>query len=164
VKTKGVNRKNKNSLREPNSDSEIRPVPHSEELPAPVFEGLLQVDSLLRDEELVSTDSDSTLADNDLLHCFLSPQLFSQGKLNGLVRDLNLLKSRLSCLLEVLKKKSSTTKNNTLIAFYRKHHGEFMPCIILEKVIANCNNSEDLLKNLGVTEMIRKIGNFLLIV
>ena len=41
IKTKGINRKNRTSLTYPSLDSAIRPVPHSEELPIPVFKGLL---------------------------------------------------------------------------------------------------------------------------
>jgi len=39
-----------NSLTYPNLDSAIRPVPHSEELPVPVFEGLPQLESSLSSE------------------------------------------------------------------------------------------------------------------
>ena len=37
VKTKGINRKNRNSLTYPNLNSAMRPVPNSEELPVPCF-------------------------------------------------------------------------------------------------------------------------------
>ena len=43
IKTKGINRKNRTSLTYPSLDSAIRPVPHIEELPIPVFEGLAQL-------------------------------------------------------------------------------------------------------------------------
>jgi len=60
-----------NSLTYPNLDSAIRPVPHSEELPVPVFEGLPQLESSLSsEEEDVSINSDNTLADNDFPHLF----------------------------------------------------------------------------------------------
>ena len=66
VKTKGNNRENRNSLTYPNLDSVIRLVPHSEELPVPVFEGLLQLESFLfSKEENVTIDSDNTLAVSD---------------------------------------------------------------------------------------------------
>jgi len=57
-----------------------------------VFKGLPRVDSLSRDEEFVSisTGSDFILADNDLTHFLLSPQLFSQGEINDLARYFNL--------------------------------------------------------------------------
>ena len=40
VSTKGINRKNKKSLVYPNLEWAIRPIPHCNEIPVPVFEGL----------------------------------------------------------------------------------------------------------------------------
>ena len=37
-----INRKNKKSLVYPNLESAIRPIPHCNEIPVPVFEGLLK--------------------------------------------------------------------------------------------------------------------------
>ena len=66
IKTKGINKKNRTSLTYLSLDSAIRPVPHSEELPIPVFEGLPQLESALSSEDdLSSTDSEYTIADND---------------------------------------------------------------------------------------------------
>jgi len=66
AKTKGINRKNRNSLAYPNLNSAIRPVPHSEELPVLLVKGLPQLESpLSSEEEDVSFDSDNTLANND---------------------------------------------------------------------------------------------------
>ena len=71
VKTKGINKKNKNSLTYPNLDSAIGPIQHNKELSVPVFEGLLQLESFFSiEEEGVSIDSDNTLADNDFPHFF----------------------------------------------------------------------------------------------
>jgi len=85
VKTKGINRKNRNSVTYPNIDSAMRPIPHSEELPVPVYEGLPQLESSLSsEEEDVSIDSNNTLADNDFPPSLLSPQIFSQGEVNYL--------------------------------------------------------------------------------
>ena len=93
IKTKGINRKNRTSLTHPSLDSAIRPVPHSEELPIPVFEGLPQLESALSSEDdLSSTDSETTIADNDFPPSLLPPQLFSRNELNDLARDLNLSK------------------------------------------------------------------------
>ena len=47
IKTKGIERKNRTSLTYPSLDSAIRPTPHSEGLPIPVFEGLPQLESAL---------------------------------------------------------------------------------------------------------------------
>ena len=93
VKTKSINRRNRNSLTYPNLDFAIGPVSHNEELPVPVFEGLPQLKYFLSgEEENVLIDSDKTLADSDFPQCLLSPQLFSQGELNDLAKNLNLSK------------------------------------------------------------------------
>ena len=106
VKTKAINRKNRNSLTYPNLNSAIRPVPHSEELPVPDFEGLPQLESSLSsEEEDVSIDSNNTLAQNDFPPSLFSPQLFSQEELNNLVRDLNLSKESSELLASRLKQK-----------------------------------------------------------
>ena len=79
IKTKGINRKNRNSVSYPSLDSAIRPVSHSEELPVPVFEGLPQLESTISSEDdLSSTDTETTIADNDFPPSLLPPQLFSQ--------------------------------------------------------------------------------------
>jgi len=107
VKTKGINRKNRNSLTYPNINSAIRPVPHSEELPVRVFEGLLELESsLYSEEEDVSIGSNNTLADNDFPPSLLSPQVFSQGELNDLARDFNLSKESSELLVSRLKEKN----------------------------------------------------------
>ena len=68
----------------------MRPVPHSEKLPVPGFQGFLQLEfSLSSEEENVSIDSDNTIADTDFPPSLLFPQLFSRGELNNLARDLN---------------------------------------------------------------------------
>jgi len=105
VKTKGFNRK---PLTYPNLDSVIRPVPHSDQLPVPVFEGLPQLESSLSsEEEDGSIDSDNILAENDFPPSLLSPQRFSQGELNDLARDLNLSKESSELLASRLKEKKS---------------------------------------------------------
>ena len=93
TKTKGINRKNRTSLTYPSLDLAIRPVPHSEELTIPVFKGLPQLESALsREDDLSSTDSETTIANNGFPSSLLPPQLFSQNELNDLARDLNLSK------------------------------------------------------------------------
>ena len=95
VNTKGIKRKNRNSLVYPNLESAIRPIPHCNEIPVPVFEGLpeLELPGLKEDQASVfSTDSsDSTVSDVNFPPSSL-PQFFSYGELNDLTRDLNLSK------------------------------------------------------------------------
>ena len=76
TKTKGINRKNRNSVSYPSLDSAIRPVPHSEELPVPALEGLPQFESTISNEDdLSSTDTETTFVDNDFPPSLLPPQL-----------------------------------------------------------------------------------------
>ena len=79
IKTKGINRKNRNSVSYPCLDSAIRPVPHSEELPVPVFEGTIS-----SKDDLSSTDTETTIAGSDFPPSLLPPQLFFQKELNDL--------------------------------------------------------------------------------
>ena len=44
VNTKGINRKQKNLLVYPNLESAIRPIPHCNEIPVPVFKGLPELE------------------------------------------------------------------------------------------------------------------------
>ena len=75
----------------PDVSSVSRPVPHSEELPVPVFTHLPQVTAQ-------SSEGDrSVLAEEEAttVHCFSvpnHPRPLNQFELNDLVRDLNLIK------------------------------------------------------------------------
>ena len=77
IKTKGINRKNRNSLKYPNLHFAIMPVLHSEEIPVSVFKGLPQLkSSLSSEEEDVSIDSDITLVENEFPHLFYQRNSF----------------------------------------------------------------------------------------
>ena len=99
VNTKGINRKNRNSLVYPNLDSAIRPIPHCNKIPVPVFKGLpeLQLPGSEEDQaSVLSTDiSEATVSDVGFPSSL--PQIFSQRELNNLTRNLNLSKE--SCEL-----------------------------------------------------------------
>jgi len=112
VKTKGISRKNRNSLTYPNLDFAIRRVPHSEELPVPVFEGLPQLESSLSsEEEDVSIDSDNTLlAYSDFPNLFYPRNSFPKESLTTWQEIWIFLRSLLSCWLQGLKKKSFKTE------------------------------------------------------
>ena len=62
VKTSGFNKKNKSKTEYPNLLSAIRPMPHSAEIPVPVFEQLPYLEDLSDDEER----SDSNDADFEI--------------------------------------------------------------------------------------------------
>ena len=63
VKTLGFNEKNKSKIEYPSLSSAIRPMPHSVEIPAPVFEQLPPVEDLIDVEEC----DDNSDADFEIL-------------------------------------------------------------------------------------------------
>ena len=95
----------------PNLESALRPISRCNEIPVPVFKDLLEL-ALPGSEEdqtsVLSTDSsEDTVLDVGFLPSSL-PQLFSQGELNDLTRDLNLSKESSELLASRLKEKKST--------------------------------------------------------
>ena len=80
VNTKRINKKNRYSLVYPNLESAIRPVPHCNEIPVPVFKGLPELELPGSEEDqasFLSTDSsEATVSDVHFPPSSL-PQLFS---------------------------------------------------------------------------------------
>ena len=76
VSTKGINRRNKKSLGYPNLESAIRPIPHCNEIPVPVFEGWPELEKPDFEEDqasVLSTDScETTVSDVDFTLCYHS--------------------------------------------------------------------------------------------
>ncbi len=99
---KGINRKNRQTLFYRNLASAIRPVPHSEELPAPTFSVLPQI--TLPSTEEHSSPEDDTRGQDFSVEAL--PQLFSQVELNDLVRNLNLPTNAEELLASRLKEKN----------------------------------------------------------
>ena len=152
VSTKGINRKNRNSLVYPNLESAIRPIPHCSEVPVPVFESLpeLELPGIEEDRaSVLSTDSSETTASDVDFTLSSPPQLFSQRELNDLTRDLNLSKESSELLASRLKEKN-LLQPGTLITFYRKRHSEFLPYFNQENDIVYCKDVAGLLQHLGV--------------
>ena len=81
VNTKRINRKKKNPLIYTNLDFAVRPIPHCNEIPVPVFKGLpeLELHSSEGDQAFVlSTDSSEDTISDVSFPPSLLPQLYSQ--------------------------------------------------------------------------------------
>ena len=154
VNTKGINKKKKNPLVYPNLESTIRPIPGCNEIPVLVFKGLpeLELPGSKEDQaSVLSTDScENTVSDISVPSSSL-PQLFSQGKLSDLIKDLNFSKESCELLASRLKEKN-LFQPGTLITFYRKCHIEFLPYFTWENDIVYCNNVAGLLQHLGIQQ------------
>ena len=92
TKTKGHNHRNRKKILYPNLPSDIRPVPHSADLPVLITQPCLpeQKGGSSENSENSSCDSDDTF---HLSQEATKPHLISQEDLDDLVRDLILTKS-----------------------------------------------------------------------
>jgi len=127
----------------------VRPVPHSAELSVPVFESMLQVDSLSIEEELGWTHNEiiPLLQKIILLHLhYLHNSLPS--KVNDFARDVNL--SGISEFFAYSLKKKIFLQTGSAITFHREWW--IHAICTQENDIVYCNNVECLLKKLGVSE------------
>jgi hypothetical protein len=125
----------------------MRPVPHSEELPVPIFSVLPQI-------TLLSPEGDSSPEDDTRDEDFsveTIPQLFSQVELNDLVRDLNLPKNSAELLASRLKEKN-LLENGVRITFYRSRHEDFLSFFTKEEELVYCTDVSGLLNKLGIEE------------
>ena len=116
VNTKRINKKKKNPLVYPNLEFAIRPIPHCNKIPVPVFKGLPELE--LRSSEgdqafVLSTDSSEDTVSDVSFPPSLLPQLFSHGELDNLIRSLNLFKESSELLASRLKEKKSISPWNS---------------------------------------------------
>jgi hypothetical protein len=94
----GFSKKKKWTLRHPNIPSTMRPVPHGEGHPVPEPPEIVTLESEKEeDDEICDISEPSTLKDHEFAHNVMSaePHRITENELNHLVRDLELLASRL---------------------------------------------------------------------
>lgn len=95
TKTKGYNNNNRNNINYPNLKSAIRPVPHSTDIPIPVY------DSNMPQSEMDEyTDTEESMSEKEISNY---PHFVTQSDLNDLVRDLNLSKENSELLASRLR-------------------------------------------------------------
>jgi len=131
IEVTGINRKKCSSLRYPDLESAHHPVPHSDEIPVPVFSEFPDISedessSTEKSENEVMFDSDNA-----------APQPFSQKELNDLVWDLSLTKTCLELLAYSLKEKNLLS-DYVRVTFYRNRHHEYLPYFTEEKDLVHC--------------------------
>ena len=122
VNVMGIESKNRKNLQYPQVESVSRPVPHSDDIPIPIFQS--QTSSSQSD----SCSSMSMRANSDPEYFQqIEPQFFNQqAELNDLVRDLNLSKENSELLTSRLKERN-LVGSDVNITFYRNRHEEFLP-------------------------------------
>ena len=139
----GFSSKSKGSIKYPYLLSAIRPIPHSADLPPPLFTSLPE----LVDEPVSSTSEESFLEDNcyEPLADNKSPILITQAFLNDLVRDLNLPKESAELLGSRLQHNNLLAPNTTY-SWYRQREKDLVQYFFMEEIFVYCHNVAGLLQ------------------
>ena len=124
----------------PNLNSAIRPIPHCNEITVPVFKGLLELELPGSEEDQASISpidsSVDTVSDVGFPPSSLA-QLFSQGGLNDLTRDLNLSKESSELLASRLREKNLF---RPVITFCRTCYIDLFPYFTQENDMVYCKD------------------------
>ena len=121
VNVKGFNKKNKQHLQYPNIHSTMRPIPHSDKVPVPIFTKLPDIDEDQLRSFTSSTNSDDDNEEQVIAHEAWNTgrvSLYSQSELNDLIRGLNFPKQSAEMLASRLQEKH-LLKAGTSVSFYR---------------------------------------------
>ena len=126
----------------PNIPSALRPVPHGPGIPVPVAPAREAPDGDAADqgtsrEFFPATDSPR------------EPELFTQGELNDLVRDLQLSKAKAELLASRLRQKN-LLDDGTRISTYRTRHQGYVEHFSVEGDFVACNDVSGLMHALGI--------------
>lgn len=156
VSTKGVGKKNRHTVDYPSIPSAIRPIPHCDELPVPLFHGLATVedtdseheheaDEGCHDEHQESSEDSSSGTQQSPV-----PQQFKQPELNDLVRDLGLSKAAAELLASRLQEKNLLHRS-AKVSYFRKRDQVFVNFFSEDNRFVYCNDIAGLLSHLGIT-------------
>ena len=144
----GVSSRTLSKVAYPNLPSAIRPIPHSDDLPVPVFQSFKNLRNEIPSGSSTEQDTDDddafTLCSEDPK----KPRLFSQDELNDLVRDLGLPKMSAELLASRLSERNLLTAY-TKVSFYRDREKSFLKFFSLEENFVFCHDVEGLLNALG---------------
>lgn len=132
--------KNRKNIPYPSIPSSIAPVPHSEELPIP------SPPKQSSEEEVKTSSEDS---ENSFSHESLEPQLFTQQKLDDLVRELQLTKSKAELLASRLKEYNLLDKS-CKITKYRVRHEDFACFYQMDENLCFCNDVNGLFEHIKI--------------
>ena len=153
VNVKGFNKKNKQHLQYPNIHSAVRPIPHSDKVPVPIFTKLPDIDEDQLRSSTSSTNSDDDDEEQDIAHDAWNAgrvSLYSQSELNDLMRDLNLPKQSAEVLAFRLQEKH-LLKAGTNVSFYRNREENLRKYFQSDGQLVYCTDVEGLLLAMGLS-------------
>ena len=146
VKTSGYNKRNKCKIEYPSLPSAIRPVPHSAEIPVPVFTGLTSEEQEC--DEVESSDSnyeDFEIEDDSVR------KGFDQHELNDLARDLGLSKKASELLASRLYEKN-LLEEGAKVSSFRTRERTFLQYFRSDSDFVYCHNILGLMDELGILD------------
>lgn len=144
----GFSHKNRHKVSYPDLDSAIRPVPHSDDVPIPVFTHLSSLDATTTESDssqnLPADDSDSDFVQRVI------PEPFKQRELNDLVRDLGLSKKLAELLASRLRDKHLLDAESK-VTFFRNREEELLKFFNSDSGLVYCKDIAGLVTAMGVT-------------
>jgi hypothetical protein len=151
MNVKGINSFKKRKWEYPDLESARRSVPHSDDVPVPVYTSLPDL-SLSDVEEMQDVEcSTGGSSGSEYDGSFSIPQQFSQKELNDLIRELNLSKEASELLASRLKEKNCLKPEVTITA-YRTREDGILPYFSQDEELVYCNNIPGFLLHMGLPE------------
>ncbi|XP_061480792.1 uncharacterized protein LOC133383677 [Rhineura floridana] len=151
VNVKGFNHYKKHKWKYPDLDSARRPVPHSEDVPIPVFTSLPDLPLSDVEEMLDAECSTGGSPGSGYEESFSTPEQFSQKELNDLIRDLSLSKQASELLASRLMEKNCLQPEANITAYRTREEG-LLPYFSQDEELVYCNNIPGLLLQMGLPE------------
>ena len=164
VNVKGFSRKHRTKISYPNLDSAPRPVPHDASMPAPLppKNGL----DTLADEFEEDSDEGSTPDPKDSTDSEYDPEesskpiLFSQKRLNNLIRDLAISKQKAELLASRLQE-NNLLHADVVVTHHRKRNMDLSTVFRVDGSLCYCHNIKSLFEKLGEDHIANKSRLFL---
>ena len=131
----------------------MRPIPHSDKVPVPIFTKLLDIDEDQLKSSTSSTNSDYDDEEQDIAHEAWNAgrvSLYSQPELNDLIRDLNLPKQSAEVLASILQEKH-LLKAGITVSFYRNREEKLRKYFHSDGQLVYCTDVEGLLLAMGLS-------------
>ena len=128
VNIKGIGKKNRHRIFYPSITSAIRPIPHSEEIPVPLFSGFApseDVSSTSKSEQMLQEFTSDSEESSYAGKQSSALQAFSQAELNDLVRDLALSKKAAELLASRLNEKN-LLDSSARVSYFRTREKNFV--------------------------------------
>ena len=131
----------------------MRPIPHSDKVPVPIFTKRPDIDEDQLRSSTSSTNSDDDDKEQDIAHEAWNAgrvSLYSQSELNDLIRDLNLPKQSAEVLVSKLQEKP-LLKADTSVSFYRNREEKLRKYFQSDGQLIYCKDIEGFLLAMGLS-------------